>query len=100
MLSLSSNCCRVDAVKASANQLKMQLAQVKVDDAHKFKTQAASEQVQTLDMQIKSGDANKAELALSAAKSAVQVLQYDKPGATSDRTNRPATQFGTLSVYA
>ncbi len=86
MLSLSSDCCRVDAVKASANQLKMQLAQLKVDDAHKSKAQSANGQVQTVDVQIKAGDATKAELALSAAKSAVQVLQYDKAGVTSSWT--------------
>jgi len=99
MLSMSSNCCRVDAVKATANQLKMQLAQVKADEANKPIEQTATQQLQSLDSQIKSGDANKAELALSAAKLAIQHVQYARPAATHKPSSHPP-MYGTLSVYA
>jgi hypothetical protein len=70
MISLSNNCCRVDAVKASANQLKLQLAQqrTRLDDSA---TRSATQELLTVDAQIKTGDANKAELALANAKLAL-----------------------------
>lgn len=100
MLSLSSNCCRVDAVKASANQLKMQLASGKVNDARKPQEQSASEKLQSLDAQIKSGDANKAELALSSAKQAVEQLQYTQSVQATSSSDSLSLRRGSLSVYA
>jgi len=80
MSDLNSNCSRVDAVKASANQLKMQLAQaphsVPEDDGYR----KAQDQLQALDAQIRNGDAQKAETALSSATAAVKELQTQNPG--------------------
>ena len=97
MISAASNCCRVDAVKASANQLKAKFAQHAASDAADPTLRSAGQELQTLDSQLKSGDANKAELALSAAKSSIDRLDYTAPAATA---HRHQAQYGNLSIQA
>jgi len=79
MIDINSNCSRVDAVKTSVTQLKMQVDQV----PHRVPTsdtlRKAQAEIQSLEAQVKNGDARKAEVALSTAKSAVQELQTHTP---------------------
>jgi hypothetical protein len=99
VLSPSSNCCRVDAIKASANQLKMQLAQHKPQGAETSDLRTASQQLQSLEVQIKMGDATKAELALSAAKSSIDRLQFAANAEHADQQQAQAIRPGMLDVY-
>jgi len=81
MINIDSNCSRVDAVKASANQLKMQVDQTPRTPGDQTYRKAQS-QLQALDSDIKSGNAQKAETTLSTAKSTVQQLQTQSNTAT------------------
>jgi hypothetical protein len=93
MIAVNSNCSRVDAVKASAQQLQMQLEQAPQTTPESSQYRKAQSQLQGLEAQVKSNNAQKAETALSTAKSAVQALHIQStPSAT-------ATQPG-LDVYA
>ena len=98
MISLSSNCCRVDAVKASANQLKLRLAQQSANTPDDQSARAANQQLQAVELQIKSGDATKAELALSAAKSAVEHLPYRRMTEFPRAHTAPTQMYGSLSI--
>lgn len=80
MIDANSNCSRVDAVKARATQLKMQLDQAPRTEPENDTLRKAQSQVQALDTQVKAGDAKKAETALATAASAVQQLQTQNPG--------------------
>jgi hypothetical protein len=77
MIDVSSNCSRVDAVKALANQLKTQYVapptQVPADD----KSRKVQSDLQTLDNQIKTGDAKKAEAALAVARKDLTLTQNE-----------------------
>jgi hypothetical protein len=92
MIDVNSNCSRVDAVKSVANQLKMQLAQAPKSAAESDSYRKAQSQLQALDQDVKSNNAQKAETALSTATSAVQTLR------TQDSSSSQ-TQNG-LDVYA
>ena len=92
MIDVNSNCSRVDAVKASANQLKMQVDQAPHAMPADGNYRKAQSEVQAVDQQVKSGDAKRAETALSSAKAAVNELQAQKPAA-------PKFQRG-VDVYA
>jgi precorrin-4 methylase len=96
MVSLTGNCCRVDAVKATATQLKQQLAtrHANEDDSE---TRAASRRLEAVDVEIKANDANKAELALSTAKSAIDKLVYER----HERAHSASTPaYGSLDLRA
>ena len=103
MISLSSNCCRVDAVKASANQLKLQVAQQRASlDAEAARS--ADQQLLTVDAQVRKGDANKAELALSNAKSALtksEALAPQQHHAAESGTKKDAHdgRAGRVDIY-
>ncbi len=79
MIAANSNCSRVDAVKATANQLKMQLDQAPRSTPASDALRKAQSEIQSLDSQIRSGDAKKAETALTDAKSAVTQVQRQSP---------------------
>lgn len=79
MISLNSNCSRIDAIKATANQLKMQATQVPHSTPETSGYKKMQTQIQDLDQQIKSGDPQKAETALASAVSTVRQLQTQKP---------------------
>ncbi|HTP38819.1 MAG TPA: hypothetical protein VMI92_04530 [Steroidobacteraceae bacterium] len=81
MLSASSNCSRIDAVKASANQLRLQVPQGAGNGQSNSRVQAANRQLQTVDATVRTGNAEKSELALSSARTAVQQLTYSAPNA-------------------
>lgn len=100
MISPASNCCRVDAVKASANQLKLQLAQRKAGAADDNAVHTADQQLRTVDQQVKSGDATKAELALSGAKSAVEQLVYQRTNSPRDAVDSSSSSYGSLDMRA
>jgi hypothetical protein len=80
MISVNSNCSRVDAVKAAATLLKLQSSVAGssttspsaqgTDAARKVKSD-----LQALDGVIKSGDAQKAEVALAAVKKDVDAAE-------------------------
>jgi hypothetical protein len=96
VISPSSNCCRVDAVKASVNQLKLQLAQDRhAGDDNSIRS--ANQQVQAAEAQTKSGDATKAELALSTARAAVETLLYRRHTATHAQQLKPAA-YGNIDI--
>lgn len=88
MIEINSNCSRVDAVKASATQLKMQVDQVPHRVPMSDPLRKAQAEIQSLDTQVKNGDARKAEAALSTAQSAVKMLQTQAPAAASLRFQR------------
>ena len=97
MICASSNCSRVDAVKASANQLKMKLSQHEDAAAADDRMRAAKQQVAALDSQIKRGDAATAELALAAARSSVSQLDYTN---LSDQSRTQGVRYGKLDLRA
>ena len=99
MSAINSNCSRVDAVKASANQLRIQLAQLARIDGANDKSRAVRSELETLDGQVRTGDAKKAESALSAARSAINNLQSEPvvDATTSHQRNRT---FGRFEAYA
>ena len=99
MISPSSNCSRVDAVKAAATLLKLQ------SNVAGSSTTAPSSQgsdadrkvqsdLQALDGVIRSGDAQKAELALATAKKDVDAAETDAPQKSARH------DFQTLDAYA
>ena len=83
MISVNSNCSRIDAVKATSHQLEMQVegAPRKIGESESYRK--AQNRIEALKSEIKAGDARKAELALSTASSAVQQLRQ-----TSSETSR------------
>lgn len=93
MIAVNSNCSRVDAVKASAQQLQMQLEQAPQTTPESSQYRKAQSQLQGLQAQVKGGNAQKAETALSTAKSAVQALHtQNAPTAAGPQSS--------LDVYA
>jgi hypothetical protein len=88
MIDANSNCSRIDAVKAAANELKVQSSAANSatgatrpnDPAGKLKGD-----LQNLDTQIKSGDPKKAEIALEQTRK-------DEAAAEADRQKRSASQ--------
>lgn len=103
MISLSTNCYRVDAVKASCNQLKLQVPQQVTnqtggnDAADNSAQRIANQQLRAVDQQVKANDADKAELALSAAKVAVTKASLDT-GSVADKTS--ANDLNDAMSYA
>lgn len=97
MIDANSNCSRVDAVKAAANELKIQSAAANstgdgapLDEA----SRKLKSDLQNLDAQVKSGDPQKAELALAQAR-------QDEAAAEADRQKKSASQgFPAISTYA
>ena len=97
MIDANSNCSRVDAVKAAANQLKIESAaanstgaSTQADDA----SRKLKSDLQNLDTQVKSGDPQKAELALAQARK-------DEAAAEAERQKKSASQgFPAISTYA
>jgi hypothetical protein len=65
----------VDAVKALANQLKLQLAQAPQKTPADENYRKAQSEIQTLESEIKSGDAQKAETAFATASQTLKTLQ-------------------------
>ena len=63
MITFNSNCSRVDMVKAQANQIKTQFGGSSGTEKSDPPARKVKSDLQTLDTQIKSGDANKAEVA-------------------------------------
>ena len=99
MISASSNCCRVDAVKASANTLRQQLAQHTRQSSGDTALQAAEQQLQSVDQQVQANNANQAEVALSSAKLSVEKLSYTQSAPSTVRLSSVA-QYGKLNLYA
>ena len=100
MISINSNCSRVDAVKASANQLRIQFAQARKAGGADEVNRKLNNELQSLDAQIKTGDAKKAEEALSVARSVATQVQSasenDAPNHGAERHERRSR----LDVYA
>lgn len=96
MIAVNSNCSRVDAVKAQATQLKLQSAgdpattSADTPGARKVKAD-----LQNLDSQIKTNDAQKAEQALSTAKKDLANAQTAAPTPSTSGQN-----FRSFSAYA
>ena len=67
MIDCNSNCSRVDAVKATANQLKLQMTAMMRSDRADLSRKVKAD-LEAVDGHIKSGDAKKAEEALSVAR--------------------------------
>jgi type VI protein secretion system component VasK len=109
MLSGCSNCSRVDAVKATADLLKLQVPRAAASSPNagaadsassNAKVAAANRQLQSVDAQVRTGDATKAELALSAARAAVDQIQYSAPTATPAALQIQSTRHGSLDLQA
>src|SRR5271165_4874262 len=80
MIAVNSNCSRVDAVKAAANQLMLQSSVTgSGSTAPNAQANASARKVKsdllTLDGQIRTGDAKKAELALAVTKKDVTAAE-------------------------
>ena len=97
MIDVNSNCSRVDAVKAQATQMKLQSSTLlpagQAGQADETSRKVKSD-FQTLDTQIKTGDAKKAELALAAAKKDLAEEQTQPP------SRRNSQNSGSLDAYA
>jgi hypothetical protein len=99
MIAVNSNCSRVDAVKAAATLLKLQSSAAAASaSASSARGSDAARKVnsdlQALDGVIKSGDAQKAELALAATRKDVAAAETAAP------QKSPANNFQTLDAYA
>jgi hypothetical protein len=99
MIAVNSNCSRVDAVKAAATLLKLQSSvsgstptepSAQGSDA----VRKVKSDLQALDNVIKSGDAQKAELALAATRKDVAAAQEAAPQKSA------ANDFNGLDAYA
>ncbi len=99
MIAVNSNCSRVDAVKAAATLLKLQSSvsgsstigsSVQGSDA----ARKVNSDLQTLDGVLKTGDAQKAELALAATRKDVEAAE------TAASKKSPGINFQTLDAYA
>jgi hypothetical protein len=75
MIAGNSNCSRIDAVKAAARQLQMQLDQEPRSNPESDGVRKARTELDALQAQIKNGKAQPAETALSTATDAVQQAQ-------------------------
>jgi hypothetical protein len=93
MVDANSNCSRVDAAKAAANQLSLQLAQAPQGTQKSDSYRKAQAQLQNLNQDIKSNNAQKAETALSSATSAVKQLN-------AQTSSTPGGFQAGLDVYA
>jgi hypothetical protein len=92
MVAVNSNCSRIDAVKAMSKQLQMQVDQAPHSTPESESYRKAQSQVQALDSQIKTGNAQQAETALSTATTAVMQLDAQNPTTDNLRSG--------LDVYA
>lgn len=98
MIQINSNCSRLDAVKARANELSVQAAGTPAagpvaETARKVKSDLASVQAQ-----VKTGDAKKAEAALAAAKRDVSAELAN--AALASQASQGGAGSGGLDVYA
>jgi hypothetical protein len=100
MIAINSNCARVDLVKAQAGQLKIQAAATSASGPAAPAVRKVKTDLQTLDTQIKTGDAKKAELALATTERDVQAAQTASPPASGRRTPQSGAAYGGLDVYA
>ncbi len=100
MIAINSNCSRVDAVKASANQLKIQFAQTQRTGEPNDKQRKLDGELQSLDAEIKTGDAKKAEQALAAVRSAADNLQSASENASPSKSPNRDERSLRLDVYA
>jgi hypothetical protein len=100
MISGCSDCSRVDAVKATAHQLKLQVPHGAAAGSPNANVQAANRQLQSVDAEIRSGDASKAEVALAGARSAVEQIQYAAPTVKSPALQGQTTRYGGLDIHA
>ena len=99
MIAVNSNCSRVDAVKAAATLLKLQstIAESATAGQSAQGSDAArkvNSDLQALDGVIKTGDAQKAELALAATRKDVETAE------TAASQNSPGQDFQRLDAYA
>jgi|GEM_PF-6389657 len=79
MIDCNSNCYRVDAAKALANQLRTQAVTKQRGDEGDPKSNRLQGELQNLDAQIKSGDAKQAESAVSAVKREITASAAEPP---------------------
>ena len=93
MIDINSNGSRVDAVKAMAEQLEMQVAKAPYSVPENDSYRNAQEQIQDLDQEVNNGNAQNAETALVTATTAVTKLQ------TQDTSGTPEFQRG-LNICA
>ena len=98
MIQINSNCSRLDTVKARANELSVQAAGTPATGSAAETARKAKSDLASVQAEVKTGDAKKAEAALAVAKRDVSAeLAAATPA-------RPATQAGTasggLDVYA
>jgi hypothetical protein len=98
MISPNSNCSRVDAVKAAANRIEILSSATNSNPAPATPANDSARKVksdlQTLDRQVKSGDANAAEIALAVAKKDLETAQ------TAVQPQSPGRDPRSLDVYA
>ena len=98
MIAVNSNCSRVDAVKAAATLLKLQSSaaapSASASSAQGSDARKVNSDLQTLDGVVKTGDAQKAELALAATKKDVEAAE------TAPAQKFPGQNSRTLDAYA
>jgi hypothetical protein len=100
MIDVNSNCSRVDAVKALANQLQTQFAPPPSPTGTDSQTRKIKSDFQALDADVKADDAKKAEAALAVTRKDIATAQTER---NPDAKNEPAavsSPFRGLDVYA
>ncbi len=85
MIDGNSNCARLDAVKARAAQLRMQLDQMPRRTPEDSNQKKAQNQVDSLENAVKKGKADTAETALSSAAAVMQEVHSES---TANRSLR------------
>jgi hypothetical protein len=100
MIDCNSNCYRVDAAKALANQLRTQAVTKQKTEDGDAKSGRLQGELQNLDTQIKSGDAKKAEDAVSAVKREISASAAVPEPGSSDQLPGRGEPFRGFVAYA
>lgn len=88
MIAVNSNCSRVDAVKMQATQLKLQSDRPRRVGPADDSSRKVKADLETLDGQIKAGDAKKAELALAETKRDISDAKTAPRSTTTDQRSQ------------
>ena len=100
MIDCNSNCSRVDAVKAMANQLKIQASPARSAETTGPSSSKLKADLLALDQQIKTGDAKKAEAALAIVRKDFMTAETTQPSRHSKSTESSEASPERLDVYA
>ena len=100
MIDVNSNCSRVDAVKALANQLQTQFAPPPSPTSTDTQTRKIKSDFQALDAEVKADDAKKAETALAVTRKDIATAQTEPKPDVKNLAAAGSPPFRGLDVYA